>query len=417
MQIKAITVNAADTAAAGHGIQGDGALGVNQAKAENSNVFGPEYKVTISREGKLLSRRQTTQEEAGARNGQNVREERKQLHQQEQVELAKEIRDGYREELAAIEKQISDFNRSYGRIDIQKVAHDKGLMSKTIEEEEKLRTAIQSQKDIQAEENQRRAREAQQLAMQSAQYQQEVDENNRNLLTLLKTMEETEKAEEEAGGAAEKANDSGASGLDSSAGDAIKGSAAQFVAASIGREMGVQERMADLEESGRWYIDTADSITKSVLQKSTGIRAAMDDGSFSDEQIAEMMQDLRADMDGLYDDVKDFREFGIQVLGNVREAGIEHIAANPLKGMQETKNSMMQSALDSVLGEARQGSLDEASRELADEVKELIDERNNIDRIPPDKEEDKEEDREEQLEKAMGEETNLNAGETAAARG
>lgn len=407
MQIKAITVNAADTAVAGHGIQGNGALDANQAQTENSNVFGPEYKVTISREGKLLSRRQTAREEEGTRNGENVREERKQLHQQEQAELAKEIRDGYREELAAIEKQISDYNRSYGRIDIQKVAHDKGLMSKTIEEEEKLRTAIQSQKDIQAEENQRRAREAQQLAMQSAQYQQEVDENNRDLLTLLKTMEETEKAEEEAGEAAEKADGSGASGLDSSAGDAIKGSAAQFVAASIGREMGVQERMADLEESGRWYIDTADSIARSALQKSAGIRAAMDDGSFSDEQIAEMMQDLRADMAGIYDDVKDFREFGIQVLGNVREAGIEHIAANPLKGMQETKNSMMQSALDAGLGEARQGVLDKSSQELADEVKELIDERNDVDRIPQDKEEAMEED----MEKEVGEQFAETEGE------
>lgn len=271
MQIKAITVNAADTAVAGHGIQGNGALDANQAKTENSNVFGPEYKVTISREGKLLSRRQAAQEEAGTRNGQNVREERKQLHQQEQAELAKEIRDGYREELAA----------------------------------------------------------------------------------------------------------------------------------SIGREMGVQERMADLEESGRWYIDTADSITKSVLQKSAGIRAAMDDGSFSDEQIAEMMQDFRADMEGLYDEVKDFREFGIQVLGNVREARIEHIADNPLKGMQETKNSMMLSALDAGLGEARQGVLDKSSQELADEVKELIDERNDVDRIPQDKEEAMEEDMEKEMEEQL----------------
>ncbi len=79
MQVKAITVNVAGTMAAERGIQGNGALGVNHAKTENGNVFAPECKVTISREGRDLSRRQTaqaSQAETGAQDIQTAREER-----------------------------------------------------------------------------------------------------------------------------------------------------------------------------------------------------------------------------------------------------------------------------------------------------------------------------------------------------
>lgn len=404
MQVKTITVNAAGTVAE-RGVQGIGLSGASQAQTEDKDIFGAECRVTISQKGKDLSRQQASQKEAGVLGGQNLREERKLLHQQEQAELSKEIRDGYREELAAIDKQIAEYNKSVGRINMRTVNHDRSLMDKTIEEEVKLRTSIQNQKAAQSEENQKRAREAQQMAMQSAQYQEEVDENNRELLTILKTMEETEKAEEEAGEGADRAVDGGASDTKTSVADVIKGSAAQFVSSSMRREMGVEDGIAKLEESGRWYVDAADSMTKNVLQRTAGIRAALDDESFTDEQIAEMMQELREEMPDIYKNVKDFREFGIRVLGlgnensySVRDAKLEHIAADPLQGVQETKDSMMLSAVDAVIGEERQGALNQASQELADEVEELIDERNKVDKAPEEQEEEKAE--EAQAEKA-----------------
>ncbi len=111
-------------------------------------------------------------------------------------------------------------------------------------------------------------------------------------------------------------------------------------------------------------------------------------------------------MDLNYNNVKYFRAFGLQVLRDTREAGIQHIADDPLKGMQDTKNSMMLSAADTALGETRQSGLDKASQELADEVKKLIDERNDVDRVSQDKEKEKEEkeEKEEQLKKAEDEE-------------
>ena len=223
-------------------------------------------------------------------------------------------------------------------------------------------------------------------------------------------MKETEKAEDEQenDGAAKDRSTSGTSASDMttndgngaadlSMGDVIKSLAAQFMSSSIDRERVVQEMFGGLEESGRWFLDTADSITQSVLQRISGIRAALDDESFSDEQIAEMMQNLQDGMVQNYDNVRNFRSFGLQVMSDVKKDRLQHIEDTPLKNVQQTKRSMMLSAADAALGEARQSSLDKASQELAEEVKELIDQRNEVEGVPQN---DREEVREEQTEEA-----------------
>ena len=63
---------------------------------------------------------------------------------------------------------------------------------------------------------------------------------------------------------------------------------------------------------------------------------------------------------------------------------------------------MMLSAADATIGEERQGVLNQASQELADEVQELIDKRNDVNRIPEEAE-DKEESKEVQPEETEGE--------------
>ena len=78
-----------------------------------------------------------------------------------------------------------------------------------------------------------------------------------------------------------------------------------------------------------------------------------------------------------------------------KECRIEHIKYNPLQGMEETKDSMMQSAVDAAFNEATQGKLDETSQELEDAVEELVDERNDMDHVEEPKEEQKEEEQKE----------------------
>lgn len=388
MQIKAITVNAAGMTAAEQGMQGNR----NPLQPESS-MFGPECRVTISREGRSLSRQQKVQAETGA---QSVKEERMLLRRQEEAALSKEIREGYRQSLNEIDKQITDYNSSYARFEKDKVIYDAALMEKTLEEQQQLMQAMNSQKQFQMEEGQRRAKEAQQMAMESAQYKEQIDENNRDLLTLLRTVEEAEKAKDkrengEAGNGNGSQADIDMSDAGSSMGGIIQGSAVQFMTSSIGREEDVEELLETIEESAHWFINTANSITQNILQKSTEIRAALDNESFTDEQITEMMQGLQDGMALNYDNVKNFRAFGIQVLRDVQEAKLQQIGANPLTDLQETKKSMMLSAADAALGEVRQSSLNKTSQELAEEVKDLIDKRNDVDKIQPDKEKDNEE--------------------------
>ena len=395
MQIKGLTVNAAGMMPVGAGIQEK----KNQMRSAGG-MFGPECRVTISQEGRKLSGQQTARSETG--NAQSVREERMLLRQQEEADLDAEIREGYREELNEIDEKIKALNASYAsseeEIKIDKEYHScknqdaiKNAKKETLEELKNLREALKEQKDYQTKEAQRRKREAQQMAMQqSSRCNEEIDENNQDLVTLLKTIEEVKKAEEgrendETEGGSE------ASGGGDSVSEAIQDSAVRFMSSSASREKGAEEMLAHAGESGLFYFDVAEAVTQSVLQKTADIRTALDNEILTDEQLEEMMQKFREEMELSYKDVKYSRSFGMDVLRTVRGAGIEHVGDDSLKGVEEAKRSMMQSSADAFFGEVRKGSLEEKTKELADEVERLIDERNDINKTPEEKKKEREE--------------------------
>ena len=391
MQIKGLTVNAAGMMPVGAGIQEK----KNQMRSAGG-MFGPECRVTISQEGRKLSGQQTARSETG--NAQSVREERMLLRQQEEADLAAEIREGYREELNEIDEQIKALNASYAsweeelREDLEFKRTPLGkAMKETVKELKSLKESLEEQKDYQTEEAQRRKREAQQMAMQqSSRCNEEIDENNQDLVTLLKTIEEVKKAEDgrendETEGGSE------ASGGGDSVSEAIQGSAVRFMSSSASREKGAEEMLAHAGESGLFYFDVAEAVTQSVLQKTADIRTALDNEVLTDEQLEEMMQKFREEMELSYKDVKYSRSFGMDVLRTVRGAGIEHVGDDSLKGVEEAKRSMMQSSADAFFGEVRKGSLEEKTKELADEVERLIDERNDINKTPEEKKKEREE--------------------------
>ena len=391
MQIKGLTVNAAGMMPVGAGIQEK----KNQMRSAGG-MFGPECRVTISQEGRKLSGQQTARSETG--NAQSVREERMLLRQQEEADLAAEIREGYREELNEIDEQIKALNASYAsweeelREDLEFKRTPLGkAMKETVKELKSLKESLEEQKDYQTEEAQRRKREAQQMAMQqSSRCNEEIDENNRDLAALLKTIEEVKKAEDgrendETEGGSE------ASGGGDSVSEAIQGSAVRFMSSSASREKGAEEMLAHAGESGLFYFDVAEAVTQSVLQKTADIRTALDNEVLTDEQLEEMMQKFREEMKLNYKDVKYSRSFGMDVLRTVRGAGIEHVGDDSLKGVEEAKRSMMQSSADAFFGEVRKGSLEEKTKELADEVERLIDERNDINKTPEEKKKEREE--------------------------
>ena len=105
-----------------------------------------------------------------------------------------------------------------------------------------------------------------------------------------------------------------------------------------------------------------------------------------------MMESFRREVKAKSEEAYIDGSFGTQVLRDMRDVKLQRIADNPLQAMQQTKNGMVQAAADAVIGEARNSSLDKASDKLAEEVEELIDERNHVDRIPQDEEAEKTQD-------------------------
>ena len=391
MQIKAITVNATHTTAVQNVPRNSTPAQINV----NNNSFTPHYKVTISKEGKRLSRQQ---DEKAQGSTQGAAVQRMKLRQIEESEQNEKITDGYRERLKDIEKQILSLNRSF------KTEADQ----ETIEKEQIILRGMREQKQSQLEENQRRAQEARELAaMQSAKNQEDIDKNNRKLWTLLKTLEEAEKAEEEQeGGVAEDDSANGTSEAGNSVSDTIQNSATQFVAASMRRDRIVEDELEWLGNLGHEYVDFANTITNNILKESEKVRAALDAEDFTDDMKAELVDHLQeeAALSGgsvrSYGSVAWYRNNGLHILQEVRDYKIQRIADNPLAGLQATKDSMMVSAADAVLGESRQSYLDEASKELEDKVKKLIDERNDLNRTQEEKTEEENEEKIEEREEA-----------------
>lgn len=458
MQVNSITVNAAGMApernVRGSRLQTAGSG--RQAHAEK-NLFGAECKVTISREGRglslqqaarkaqkgvqsaesvkaerLLRREETFKQDKGI--GEDQHEEMKEIEEQlkklieqfyqkkEEEEQAADLREEYRRELDEIARELynpeeeeDDPNGKRKAVDLSKAYYkipknymDDEDIAQTVGKQLDVLRGIRSQKDLQKEQNERLAKEAQQMAMRFAEYQEEVDENNRDLVILLKSMREAEKAEDERenGQAAENINGSSVSGAENPAGDAAANAAAQFVMSSAERAWDVQEAIAGLGEDGRQNMMKANDLIYRLLDEVENIRACLDDEHFSDEQITEMMERLRAaaPKPGLtkalanndwsaYDgnDIVKYKSWGIQNIEDAHEAKLENIQIDPLAGMQQAKRSIYQAAIDEELGEAMQSGLDKTSRELADEVDKLIDERDDVDRIRQEREEKEEE--------------------------
>lgn len=377
MKVRAVTVNAVSMASDQKG------RGLRHQEEAGGGLFGPECRVTISREGKNLSRQQEARDEKRV---QSAGSEKRMLRRQKEDEYYENTKNRYLEELREIDDKINNLNTSW---------NPKKGMDETIEKQQEVLRAMRSQKQHQIEENQRRAKEAQEMAtMQSGRYQEEIDENNREMRTLLRSIEEAEKAEEqrENGKTDDDGREKDASDKGRSTGDVIRGSAAQFTASSVKRELDVEKMITGLSEEGHRLLDLADSITQAVLKENEHARKALEQENLTLEEMEELMRPIRERMTPeVYKDVEDYRSWGLQILQDTLDVRLQHIADDPLRGMEETKNSMMLSAADAVFHDAMQGKLEETSEELEEEVKELIDERNDIDRMKEEDEEEKKE--------------------------
>lgn len=113
MQIKAITVNAAEMMAERQSILDNNGL---QVQPESSHMFAPECKVTISQEGRYLSRQQTDQSEKDIRNTRNAAAERNPAYQQERKGLKETLTEMYRESGFTGDELLERVNSTYEEI-------------------------------------------------------------------------------------------------------------------------------------------------------------------------------------------------------------------------------------------------------------------------------------------------------------
>ena len=354
----------------------------NRSAQVSGNVFGAQCKVTISKEGRKLYEQSKTQT---ARSAQSIKAEKIMMRQQEESAQTGSIRDEYMKQLKAIDEDMMSLKHTYGSGGDDEAALKKGQVLK----------AMREQLQTQLEENQKKQKAAQEMAMQSFEGQNEIDRKNRDLLIMLKSIEESEDAEEaEEGKSGETKRGSSGAGAKNSMSDIIQNSATQFGVSSVKRELNVVGMIEELSEDGHKYLDAADEITRSVLKEGQSLRELLDDESYTDEGKAESMGRYQKKAMAGYAEAERYRRCGLQMIKDAKDCKIQHIADNPLKGVDETKEGMILSAVDAAFNEASKDKLDEASQELADKVEELIDERNNVSHVDCDKkEEDKEEDK------------------------
>ncbi len=378
-------------------------------QAQQGGIFdSPECEVTISKEGRKLSGqsdKQYTQKSA-----QSLKTEKMMQRQQKESEQPDETLSEYSDLLEEINKTIRSMQNS------NMTDGDKEALKKR----QQVINAIGDQKQKQVEENQKKAKEAQQMAMQSSKKQDEIDENNQDLYVMLKSIEESEKAEEEReGGKTQESGDSDDK-TENSVIDSIQNSASHFAASSMRREMNVSGMIDALQGEGYQYLARADEIARNAFSEAQSIEKLLQDENYTDAQKSEavfiygskMGRDSSDDLDILLSkyrtdrekaealehyhmmmkrnsDFSDYRRNGMQLVRDAKDCESDHFAMNPLLGMEQTRDSMMQSAVDAAFNEASQGKLDETSQELEDKVKELIDERNDINHTKPEEDEEK----------------------------
>lgn len=118
MDVKSITVNAVEMLAA-RNMQGAGfpAASQVQVQVQNSDAFGPEYEVNISREGRKLSRQQTTQAEKNVQSAQDTAAESNPVRlQEERKGLRETLTDMYRNNGFTDEELLERVNNTYQEI-------------------------------------------------------------------------------------------------------------------------------------------------------------------------------------------------------------------------------------------------------------------------------------------------------------
>lgn len=329
------------------------------------DLFGPQCKVTISREGKKLSK-ESAQEKP--RSSMAASAGRLLMREQQQAETDKKESSNMLDEISGLMDAIRN---SYASNE------DKETIAKK-------QDALQRLLDLKArqdQENKQRAEDAADSAVAASKEQGEIDQKNADLYLLLKSLEEQEDEDKVSGSRSEEesATDD-TEHKPGGIGDEFTQAASMLGASATKRELQAKGTIDALRDDGYNKIAKANEMMQEIQAELDLAREAAGREELSMEERQELVSGHMETAKGMlmsnYDEIMHLRSSGIQETKDARELDLKHIKINPLEGVKQAKQTILQTGVDAAQNEVAQSTLDKASKELEQRVQEAIDKRN-----------------------------------------
>lgn len=363
------------------------------------DVFGAQCKVTISHEGRKKSEES---KQPAARSVMETQMERMMLREQEQAEEFKGEHSGLLDEISEMMKSIQN-------------SYSAGEDKETIEKKQEALNRMLELKKRQEEENEQRIKDAMKGVSGSSKEQAEIDRKNEELLMLLKSFEERD----EDGTASKEGASESSEEEQGGAGAQLQESASMLGVSAAKRELATTGAIDELKDDGYAKLAEVNAIMSEISAELRSAEEAAGDENLSEDEKKQLMTEhtkMAQDMlMGNYGYMLELRRKGLQEIKDARELDLKHIQVNPLGGVKQAQQTILDASVDAAFQEMASGVLDKASKELEDRVQAEIDKRNDITadsdeeiQEEAEKKRAEEEAKEEEAEKSKEEEKNSN---------
>jgi len=347
----------------------------NTIKPNTNSVFGPQCKVTISREGRKLSEQFRTEEAerftAGGAERLLLREQRQsEQNKNEQSETLKEI-----------SGLMTEIKNSYAA----------GADKETISNKQEALNKLLELKARQEEENEQRVKDAASSAAGASKEQEEIDKKNADLYLMLKTLEEKDEDEQGGEDSGAESDSAGTDEEQTSIGDQFQQSADMLGASAAKRELQATGMIEGMFQSGYGKLSQADVMMHEVQAELDLAAESLVQSNLSETEKNQLMAEhigrANAMMQSNYGEITDLRRKGHQEIRDAQEVSLKHIAVSPLDDVDAAKQAIVDAGVTAAFHEVSQDTLDKASKELEQRVQEAIDRRNDTTDVPEENEE------------------------------
>lgn len=327
------------------------------------DLFGPQCKVTISREGKKLSKESAQENQ---RSSMASSAGRLLMREQQQAETDKKESSNMLDEIS-------------GLMDAIRNSYASGEDKETIAKKQDALQRLLDLKARQDQENKQCAEDAADSAVAASKEQGEIDQKNADLYLLLKSLEEQEDKVSGSRSEEESATDD-TEHKPGGIGDEFTQAASMLGVSAAKRELQAKGTIDALRDDGYNKIAKANEMMQEIQAELDSAKEAAGREGLSMEERQELVSGHMETAKGMlmsnYDEIMHLRSSGIQETKDARELDLKHIKINPLEGVKQAKQTILQTGVDAAQNEVAQSTLDKASKELEQRVQEAIDKRN-----------------------------------------